>query len=166
MDTEDFSRSCALSLSLLLLAACGLIYCNLPLAVAGLAVVLLHGMPCSSFINIWVITQSAYTLMQPFFPLPFFFRPNKRTKSYFLFVSIVFLLFQVAWMIFGSVLLSWQEDGVACHEINPPSWIVMLVQIIFGFLGLLQALGMIFDASSVEVDTIEYQEVGGGGRDL
>ena len=66
-------------------------------------------------------------------------------------------------MVFGSVLLSMADQGVACHRISAPTWIIMLVQIIFGFLGLLQQLGMIFDASSVEVDTIEYQEVGGGG---
>ena len=136
--------------------------CNLPLAAAGLAVVLLHSFPCPYFINLWVVTQSLYTLLVPFFTVPFFIKPNASTKRWFLFISVLFLVFQVGWMIFGSVLLSMAEQGVACHHINRPTWIVMLVQIIFGFLGLLQALGMIFDASSVEVDTIEYQEIGGG----
>jgi hypothetical protein len=99
--------------------------------------------------------------LQPFFTLPFFIKPNKSTKSFFLFISIMFLCFQVGWMIYGSVLLAWETEGVACHSANAPTWIVMLVQIVFGFLGLLQALGMIFDASSVEVDNIEYQELGG-----
>ena len=68
--------------------ACGLIYCNLPLATAGLAVVLLHGLPCTFFINVWILTQAFYTLLQPFFVLPFFFKPSKRTKAWFLFISI------------------------------------------------------------------------------
>jgi hypothetical protein len=106
------------------------------------------------------VTQSFYTLLQPFFTLPFFIKPNKRTKAYFLFISIVFLIFQTAWMIFGSVLLAFEDYGVACRKLSPPSWTVMLVQLVFGFLGLLQQLGLIFDASSVEVDTIEYRELG------
>ncbi len=143
---------------------CGFLYCNVPLAVAGLAVLFVHGMVCSWLINIWVVTQSLYVLLQPFFTLPFFVKPNKRTKAYFLFVSIVFLVFQVAWMVFGSVLLAWEEYGVSCHAASAPTWIVMLVLLVFGFLGLLQQLGMVFDASSVEVDTIEYRELGGEGQ--
>ncbi len=141
---------------------CGFLYCNLPLAVAGLAVVFIHNMSCSWLINVWVITQAMYTLLVPFFTLPFFVKPNKRTKSYFLFICILFLVFQTAWMIFGSVLIAW-KDGLDCHSQSESTWILMLVQLVIGYLGLLQALGMIFDASSVEVDTIEYQEVGGGG---
>ena len=142
---------------------CGWLYCNVPLAVAGLAVLFLNGLVCSWLIDVWVVTQSLFVLLQPFFTLPFFVRPNKRTKAYFLFVSIVFLVFEVAWMIFGSVLLAWDEYGGECHRLSSPSWIVMLVLLVFGYLGLLQALGVVFDASSVEVDTIEYRELGGEG---
>ncbi len=67
-------------------------------------------------------------------------------------------------MVFGSVLLAWENHGVACHALNSPTWIVMLVLIVFGFLGLLQQLGLVFDASSVEVDTIQYRELGGEGQ--
>ncbi len=63
-------------------------------------------------------------------------------------------------MIFGSILLAFDDYGVACRKINVASWTVMLVQLVFGYLGLLQQLGLIFDASSVEVDTIEYRELG------
>ncbi len=74
---------------------CGFLYCNVPLAVAGMAVLFANGMACSWLINVWLVTQSFYVLLQPFFTLPFFIKPNKRTKAYFLFVSIVFLVFQV-----------------------------------------------------------------------
>jgi hypothetical protein len=90
----------------------------------------------------------------------FFFFLFLFVQAYFLFISIVFLVFQTAWMIFGSVLMAFEDYGVACRQINLPSWTVMLVQLVFGFLGLLQQLGLIFDASSVEVDTIEYRELG------
>jgi len=139
---------------------CGFLYCNLPLAVAGLAVVSLNNFACSWLVSVWVVTQSVYILLQPFFTLPFFIKPNKRTKAYFLFISIVFLIFQTAWMVFGSILLAFADYGVACRSISLPSWTVMLVLLVFGFLGLLQQLGLIFDASSVEVDTIEYRELG------
>jgi hypothetical protein len=39
--------------------ACGLIYCNLPLATAGLAVLFLNGLACSFLINVWVVVQSS-----------------------------------------------------------------------------------------------------------
>ena len=160
---------------------CGFIYCNLPLAVAGkffffflffciffslfsfsflgMTIVLLHDLPCHFLINGWVLTQALYTLLFPFFTLPFFIKPNKRTKAYFLFISVLFLIFQISWMVFGSVLLAWSW-GRDCRAANLPTWIMMLIMNILGYLGLLQSIGIIFDAASVELDTIEYSELG------
>ena len=48
-----------------------------------------------------------------------------------------------------------------------PIWILMLVMNGLGYLGLLQSVGIIFDAANVELDNIEYQELGrAGGNDM
>jgi hypothetical protein len=111
--------------------------------------------PCHSLSNPTSAPRQRNCIFFFFFFFLFLF-----VQAYFLFISIVFLVFQTAWMIFGSVLMAFEDYGVACRQINLPSWTVMLVQLVFGFLGLLQQLGLIFDASSVEVDTIEYRELG------
>lgn len=120
---------------------------------------LIHNLPCHFLINGWVLTQAMYTLLFPWFTLPFYAKPNKKTKAYFLFISVLFVIFQLSWMLFGSVLLAWSY-GKDCHVANPPTWIIMLIMNILGYLGILQSIGIIFDAASVELDTIEYSELG------
>lgn len=114
-------------------------------------------------VSSWVIGQSAYILVWPFLTLPFFFKPTRWTKNYYLFICVVFLIFQLTWMIVGSVLLAWR-DGQECRTVNKPTWSLMLVQVILGYLGVLQLVGTIFEASGLEVDHIGYAPVSAGSN--
>ncbi len=76
-----------------------------------------------------------------------------------------------------------RHEGQECHAINTPTWSVMLgnrraavfsslvtssssVQNILGYLGILQIIGTIFEASGVEVDNIEYNQLAQGKKDF
>ncbi len=115
---------------------------------------------------------------------------------------MVFLIFQITWMVVGSVLLAWYFAVLRCvlalagSQFAPgtrdrnampstcprgPSCSVrarttasirplsdararLTVQNILGYLGILQIIGTIFEASGVEVDNIEYNQLANVGQ--
>lgn len=105
---------------------CGCICCAVPIGLAGIIVAARNAPNCDSFFAAWVIVQALFVLLQPFCTLPFYLSPNKRSKVCFMGISVVALIFQVLWVIMGTIIIAGHR-GSECVSTNFVSFFFVVI---------------------------------------